>query len=422
MQTGSKIRMKQLLSGLAAALILVSAILHTTIIGPATVQAAGTGGIKGTLLPAGYVTQRQMKLAVPWAGMDESALYNVMRKAQSGQKVTIAFIGGSITKGTVSRGTRDGTFRKKLTYVDYFSDWWYKKFPRADLRFVNAGISATDSYLGVHRVQNDVLAKKPDLVVVEFAVNDKKTSYHKQAYENLVRKILAADSKPAVMLLFMSKLNGKNCQLQQSQIGKHYNLPMVSYANVMKDMVSKGIYTIDELSGDGIHPSALGYAVTGEILVRYLNGIWEKSLGQVVSKKAASSYVTSKNYSNPKILTCKDIKIQRKGTFYATEKNKTFQHNLTCSSGNGDLVFTVNCKDFGLIYAKQVSGSGGRFDVYVDGKKAATIDANYEGRHNFADAVPCYSSSTKKQHTVRIVKSKNSIGRTLTVLGVLTSS
>lgn len=423
MNTKNKIRTNRLLSSLCAMAIFFTTLLHTFAAEPALVQAAGSGGIKGTLLPAGYVTKRQMNLANPWQDMDEGALYNVMRKAQSGQKVTIAFIGGSITKGTMSTGTRDGSFRKKITYVDYFSNWWYKKFPKADLRFVNAGISATDSYLGVHRVQKDVLDKKPDLVVVEFAVNDKKTSYHKQAYENLVRKILGAESKPAVLLLFMSKMNGKNCQLQQSQIGKHYNLPMVSYANVMKDMVSKGIYTIDELSGDGIHPSALGYAVTGEILVRYLDGIWEKSLGQIVNKKAPSTYVTSKKYSSAKILTCKDIAIKKMGTFFTSQKSSIFMHNLTCSSGTGDLTFTVTCKNLGLIYAKQVNGRGGQFDVYVDGKKSAVIDADYSyGRHSFADSVPCYSSSVKKTHTVRIVRNKKSTGHALTIYGVLVSN
>ena len=273
MSSKNHTKANHLLARLCSILILSAIFLQTFTAYPQSAYARGTGGIKGNNLPAGYVTDRQMKLANPWTGTNETPLFDVMRKAQNGQKVTIAFIGGSITKGTMSNGTRDKSMNKKLTYVDYFADWWYKKFPRADLRFINAGISATDSYLGVHRVQKDVLDKKPDLVVVEFAVNDKKTAYHKQAYENLIRKILGSPTKPAVMLLFMAKLNGWSCQLQQSEIGRHYHLPMLSYGNVMKDMIQQGIYTMEELSGDAIHPSALGYAVVGEILVRYLEEI-----------------------------------------------------------------------------------------------------------------------------------------------------
>lgn len=390
---------------------------------PVTAHAAGTGGIKGNNLPAGYVTEQQMKLANPWSGTNEMPLYNVMRKAQSGQRVTIALIGGSITKGTMSKGTRDESMSKKLTYFDYFTNWWYKKFPKADLLFVNAGISATDSYLGVHRLQKDVLDRKPDLVLVEFAVNDKKTAYHRQAYENLVRKILDSSTKPAVMLLFMSKLNGWSCQLQQAKIGSHYHLPMLSYTNVMKDMIAKGIYTMEELSGDAIHPSALGSAVIGEILVRYLDSIQKKSLGQVSYKKTPDTYVTSKKYGSAKVLSCKEIKIQRMGTFARSSKSKIFPDNLTTASGNGDLTFTVTGKNIGILFAQQINGRGGQFDVYVDGKKTAQIDAdNSGGRHNKPGSVPCYSSNTKKTHTVRIVRNKKSSGQALTIYGVLVSN
>lgn len=423
MNPKKKWKANRLLAWLCTVAVLVTAVLPLLPAEPFVAYAAGTGGIKGNILPAGYVTERQMKLANPWTGTNESPLYNVMRKAQSGQKVTIAFIGGSITKGTMSQGTRDASMNKKLTYVDYFTNWWYKKFPRADLRFVNAGISATDSYLGVHRVQKDVLDKKPDLVVVEFAVNDKKTAYHKQSYENLIRKILDSSSKPAVMLLFMAKLNGWSCQLQQSQIGKHYNLPMLSYGNVMMDMMNQGIYTMEELSGDAIHPSALGYAVVGEILVRYLDSIQEKSLGQVAYKKPPASYVTSKKYGSAKVLTCKDIKIQKMGTFEESSKSNIFKNNLTSASGNGGLTFTVTGKNIGLVFAQQINGRGGQFDVYVDGKKTATIDAdNTGGRHSKPGSVPCYSSNTKKTHTIRIVRSKKSSGHALTIFAVLVSN
>lgn len=403
--------------------LLCTAVLQPLADIPVKVYARGTGGIKGNNLPAGYVTERQMQLACPWSGMNEAPLFNVMRKAENGQKVTIAFIGGSITKGTMSKGTRDESMNKKLTYVDYFTNWWYKTFPRADLRFVNAGISATDSYLGVHRVQKDVLDKQPDLVLVEFAVNDQKTAYHKQAYENLIRKIMASSSRPAVMLLFMAKLNGWSCQLQQAQIGLHYRLPMISYGNVMKDMINQGIYTMEELSGDAIHPSALGYAVAGEILVRYLDRIQQMALGQAAYKKEPESYVTSRKYTSARVLTCKDIKIQKMGTFEASSKSSVFKNNLTSASGNGELTFTVTARNIGLVFAQQINGRGGQFDVYVDGKKTAIIDAdNSGGRHNKPGSVPCYSSSTKKTHTVRIVRNKKSKGHALTIYAVLVSN
>lgn len=371
----------------------------------------------------GYVTDRQIKLASPWTGMDESALYQCMKKAHDGGNVTAAFIGGSITWGRVSAGTSDDSVNEKLSYADYFSKWWRERFPNAALEVVNAGISATDSYLGVHRVQKDVLDKNPDLVIVEFAVNDQKTALYKQSYENLVRKLLKAGSHPAVLLLFMSKANGESCQLQQSQIGKHYHLPMISYKNVMKDMLRQGIYTMAELSGDGIHPSALGHAVTGELITKYLEGICQKAPVQEIQETPAlPDCITSEKYKNARVVSCRDLEIKNMGTFRAVKKSNFFFGNLECSSGNGNLEFTVTCKNLGFLYVREKSGNGGQFDVYIDGKKTSEMNADdREARINYPAASPCYSSDKISTHTVHITKKQNSTGGRLILYAVLVS-
>ena len=47
-----------------------------------------------------------------------------------------------------------------------------KAYPQATFTEINAAIGGTGSDLGVFRVQQDVLSKGPDLLFVEFAVND----------------------------------------------------------------------------------------------------------------------------------------------------------------------------------------------------------------------------------------------------------
>ena len=57
-----------------------------------------------------------------------------------------------------------------------------------------AGIGGTNSYLGVHRVDEHLLAYKPDVVIVEFSVNDTDKTMNKYSYDSLVRKILSSAS------------------------------------------------------------------------------------------------------------------------------------------------------------------------------------------------------------------------------------
>jgi hypothetical protein len=86
-------------------------------------------------------------------------LPNFFRKAQTiGAELKIGYLGGSIT---AQNGWRVQT-------LAHFK----KANPHAAFTEINAAIGGTGSDLGVFRVQQDVLSKGPDLLFVEFAVND----------------------------------------------------------------------------------------------------------------------------------------------------------------------------------------------------------------------------------------------------------
>lgn len=91
-------------------------------------------------------------------------LPNVLAKLQAGGEVRVAYFGGSIT---AAAGWRVKTQR-----------WLQDTYPgapaerKAKLVEINAAIGGTGSDLGVFRCQQDVLSQRPDLIFVEFAVND----------------------------------------------------------------------------------------------------------------------------------------------------------------------------------------------------------------------------------------------------------
>ena len=99
-------------------------------------------------------------------------------KLESKQEVTIAFIGGSITEGLTAGPEKCWA---KLTY-----DRLCEKYPDTKINYVNAGLSGTPSVLGNIRLQRDVLDHKPDMVFVEFAVNDGNDQIYKDSYLSLI--------------------------------------------------------------------------------------------------------------------------------------------------------------------------------------------------------------------------------------------
>ena len=141
---------------------------------------------KRTTVPShtDYLTEEDMQTASPWQICDNAALAAVMKKAEAGEPVTIATIGGSITQGSISNGAKDSQIKAKSCYADIFFSWWKETFPQSEVTVVNAGIGATDSYLGVHRLKEDVLDYNPDLVLVEYSVNDGGNNTFKITYDN----------------------------------------------------------------------------------------------------------------------------------------------------------------------------------------------------------------------------------------------
>ena len=78
-----------------------------------------------------------------------------------------------------------------------------------NIHYIKAGVGGTPSELGMIRYERDVCrdgAVTPDIVVVEFSVNDEGDETKGVCYESLVRKILAAKNKPAVILLLQCLL------------------------------------------------------------------------------------------------------------------------------------------------------------------------------------------------------------------------
>ena len=368
------------------------------------------------------VSEENMALADMWNSCDDTALAAVMKKAAAEEPVTIACIGGSITQGTISSGADDAGLSFKKCYTDIFFEWWSDTFPETEFTFINAGIGASDSYLGVHRVQKDVLTYKPDLVLVEFSVNDGSSLIDKRNYDNLVRKILLSENSPAVMLLFMGQTNGSSAQDVHALIGFNYNLPMVSYLNVINAMMADNIYTDKQLSGDTVHPSALGHAIAGEILWKYLNGVYSVRNSFEEPKPFDKSPVTNEIYLNAGLLDSLSLIPVQPGDFTAGSSFEAFPNGWTCEEGGGNFTFTINCSRMGFLYYCTTDGKSGQFEVYVDGEYTAVLDADFTGGWgNYAAAKEVYASKEACEHTVVIQKAPNSTGDNFTLLGILIS-
>lgn len=194
---------------------------------------------------------------------DLSRIQQVMAKAQRGEKVAVAVIGGSITQGARAS-------KPELRYGDLVANWWRKAFPKAEVAYVNAGIGATGSNFGALRAKRDLLSSHPDFVVVEYGVNDGNTQEAAETLEGLVRQILGQPNHPAIVQLFMMHTGGGNAQEWHSKVGRHYNLPIVSYRDALWPEIQANRLAWDAVMADEVHPNDLGHACAAAFVTHLL--------------------------------------------------------------------------------------------------------------------------------------------------------
>ncbi|MBN2308645.1 MAG: SGNH/GDSL hydrolase family protein [Candidatus Hydrogenedentes bacterium] len=208
-------------------------------------------------------------------------LPNFFGKLASGGAVRIGYLGGSIT-------AQEGWRPKTLA-------WFQERFPEAQVEQINAAIGGTGSALGVFRVEQDVLQHKPDLLFVEFAVNDSGVSPERicRTMEGIVRKTFRADASTDICFVYtltegmLGDLQGGKYPRAASAmeaVADHYGIPSIHMGLEVARRAKEGTVVFkgprpqtDEdkaalegkvlFSEDGVHP----YTDSGHIL--YLEAV-----------------------------------------------------------------------------------------------------------------------------------------------------
>lgn len=332
-------------------------------------------------------------------------LAEVIKRLQAGEEVTIAYLGGSITQGS-SAGD-------DLCYARLTTNWFEETFPSAKINYVRAGIGATGSYIGVHRAETDVLAHEPDLVFIDFSVNDTsdRTALNKSTYEGLLRKLWLDESAPAIVTIAMTQENGTSFQEHHLEIVQKYDIPMISYKNAILDVINKGYIKWTDISGDNIHPNVPGHAILTDLITAYIQDTMD-NLDSITGEESDFSAVSESGlkYQNASLLNSANTTPASLGGFAIRETNLGGFNNpwlIRASDGQfteeDAIVFEVEAMNIGILYGKTVH-NGCMADVYVDDKLMATLNSDFSGGWgNYVEFAEVATFITEGAHTVKIV-------------------
>ncbi|MBR1863235.1 MAG: SGNH/GDSL hydrolase family protein [Ruminococcus sp.] len=308
----------------------------------------------------------------------------------------LCFLGDSITAGS-------GAAAPSKAYVNLTKLWWEENIG-PDLELTNAGIGATDSYLGVHRADRDAVPSQADIYVIEF-INDQDNEFYQQTMDSLVKKLLSQPGDPAVIILEPSTEGGGSPQSVHFKAAVKYDIPMISFHDAVIPEIDAGNFTWKDISPDNVHPNNDGHVIMSQLITGFFQDIIDGLADADKEIPAFDPAAFDSPYENAQLANRDSdcVTVKDEGTFTGAAEFQSYFQNGWSSESGGSVTFEIKCRNLGLLYEKNTSGKFGTVAVKVDDESAVLIDGNFPGGWgNYAKADSIYSSDEEAVHTVKV--------------------
>ncbi|PTX96207.1 lysophospholipase [Spartobacteria bacterium LR76] len=197
------------------------------------------------------------KNSVPPVGRDLSAVF---QRAREGAPLRYVALGGSITQAGEG----------------WIGGWLKEKFPQSEVSAINSGMSATGSALGIFRVERDVIAYQPDLVAIEYCVNDGGLTDEEaiRYMESLVVRLRKLPHPPAILILEAAARDGVNLK-RYREVAQHYNLLEVDLQAAVDAELKVSGRAWETLFSDAVHPNKEGHVFYAKVIEESLTPFLE---------------------------------------------------------------------------------------------------------------------------------------------------
>lgn len=343
-------------------------------------------------------------------------LKNLMKRATNGESLVIGFLGGSITQGSLS-----STPKNCYAYLVY--EWWKKSFPNAAFSFVNGGIGGTTSHYGGARAWKDVLCYRPDIVTVDFSVNDDANEFFEETYEGTLRRLLAAPSAPAVVVLNNVFYDtGKNAQDYHNRIADHYGIPHVSIKDTVYPDVESGKIVRADITPDNLHPNDKGHRLVADEICKLLDSIKaeveeETIAGENIEGKSTKTEasvllpapLTENAYEHSRLIQIQDNEAILDGFLVDPIEKKgmldIFKNGWTAAHTNDKISFEIECSCLTVQYRKSVQQPVPKAKAVIDGDEAHAVILDGNFTEDWGDCLylePLLHHAEKKVHRIEI--------------------
>ena len=311
---------------------------------------------------------------------ERASLSNTYNKLTKDKKLTVAYFGGSVTVGYSSSDREKYSWRARTTA------WLSENFPDAQITEINSAIGATGSHLGAFRVQRDIIAQSPDLVFIEFAVND---SYNGESeasasenYEAIVRSIRKALPECDIVNVYIidsGKASGGGDFAQKKaheKVAQAYDIPAI---DVGKALITKKALRGNSSSewknyfSDIVHMTDAGFEEYAKVISEYLkNELICSGHSATTAHTLPEKVCEGSDRQLQFIIPTKEMLENSKGFtfgekgFLSETPNAVYDCYLATSSADNSITLTFTGSELSLFTGSYTSGI---VEYEIDGKK-----------------------------------------------------
>ncbi|MEN7551738.1 SGNH/GDSL hydrolase family protein [Rapidithrix thailandica] len=311
-----------------------------------------------------------------------NGLPNIFHKIEHQRQVRIGYIGGSIT--AAENGWRALTFH-----------WFQLTFPHTAFYQVDATVGGTGSGLGVFRMERDVLSQKPDLLFVEFAVNDASETRESilRSMEGLIRKTRIALPHTDICLVYttatpfcedLAKGKPHLASEAMEELARHYGIPSIHMGMEIARLYAQGKLTLTApaeenartivFTDDNYHPlTESGHPLYASVVVKYLNEMRKDSRKK---KYFLPSPYVKDHWQQARMLEVSQTELQGDWTSLSEEQdlNREFEafvggYPPLVYKGQPGAVMTFSFKGHILGFYDCVGPKTGLIELSIDGEK-----------------------------------------------------
>ena len=312
-------------------------------------------------------------------------LDNTYYKLKNDKELTIVYTGGSVTNGDGS------TDRNTKSWAGLTTAWFQDHYPEADIKGVKTAIGGTGSYLASFRFESEIKPHEPDLLFIEFAIND---AYNAQDYDSVVRTSETLVQKayqlnPNIDIVYVLTFDEPRkiqnyVQLKaHMDVAKKYGLLYIKLSEPFYQMLYRTGTEFSDYFTDAVHPNDEGYQFYASVITEQLG----KELSEVAQTPPQALHTVTlpdqilSKYPlmlNADMIYSDEIKL---GMAYGWKHENNsyswlgmrYNGRIFANTIGSKFTFTFEGTDFGIAYG--IGTNMGILSCTVDGGTPVLIDA-----------------------------------------------